>query len=583
MPPPTPVPSVSTTRSVTPRPAPRRHSASAIALPSFSSPTGMPKRSRSRRARSSDSSGRLIARCAIPVFRSMFIGTPTPIAPAPSASSSSSSASSSTRSASWLDVGVWTSIVRPTVPSRASVPARIFVPPTSTPMTRSAATARLPYPASCPLRRSRTGSTGAAGPRGGCHSLATTSPSRTRPAGRRHACRARHDAAASAAEEALDRPRPRAPARARGRLGASRATSRSRTGVSQANERVPTGVRRQLTASDGLLVSNPTTILVLGTDGGSTSGREGANRSDSIMLIRTDPGKRRLAFLSIPRDLQVEIPEVGVAKINAANQIGGPALALRTVERLTGIDVNHVAFVDFDRFRELIDAVGGIDVVVARPIRSNRFDCPYATAQRCAQWHGWRFERGNAAHGRATSARLLAHPTEPARPVRDRLRAGTTAAAGRSGDPRQGHERRHRAPPAVRRRGPRRAARDRPQRLAADAARLGLLPRRHAAMRSTAGSAATRPRSAANPSSSGPRTMSPRSPCSRGARPRCPRRAACRTRRDASSASGRRELRLRRLGLRVGLRRGRLGLAAAPSDDDAPVSLSFAPLREPRP
>jgi LCP family protein required for cell wall assembly len=165
-------------------------------------------------------------------------------------------------------------------------------------------------------------------------------------------------------------------------------------GVSQANDRVPTGVRRQLTAADGLLVSNPSTILVLGTDGSSTSGREGANRSDSIMLIRTDPGKRRLAFLSIPRDLQVEIPEVGVAKINAANQIGGPALALRTVERLTGLDVNHVAFVDFDRFRELIDAVGGIDVVVPRPIRSNRFDCPYRTAKRCAQWPGWRFERG---------------------------------------------------------------------------------------------------------------------------------------------------------------------------------------------
>ena len=166
------------------------------------------------------------------------------------------------------------------------------------------------------------------------------------------------------------------------------------SGVSEAGERVPTGVRRQLTAADGLLVSTPTTILVLGTDGGSTPGREGANRSDSIMLIRTDPGKRRLAFLSIPRDLQVEIPEVGVAKINSANQIGGPALSLRTVERLTGLDVNHVAFVDFDRFEELIDAVGGIDVVVPRPIRSNRFDCPYATAARCAEWPGWRFERG---------------------------------------------------------------------------------------------------------------------------------------------------------------------------------------------
>ncbi len=165
-------------------------------------------------------------------------------------------------------------------------------------------------------------------------------------------------------------------------------------GVSEAGDRVPPGVRRQLAGADGLLVSKPTTILVLGTDGGVRPGREGANRSDSIMLIRTDPGKRRLAFLSIPRDLQVEVPEVGVAKINAANQIGGPALALRTVRDLTGLDVNHVAFVDFDRFEELIDAVGGIDVDVARPIRSNRFDCPYATAQRCAQWPGWRFERG---------------------------------------------------------------------------------------------------------------------------------------------------------------------------------------------
>ena len=158
---------------------------------------------------------------------------------------------------------------------------------------------------------------------------------------------------------------------------------------------MPAGVRRQLTKTDGLLVSKPTTILVLGSDGGNRPGREDANRSDSIMLLRTDPGKRRLAYLSIPRDLQVEIPDVGFSKINAANQIGGPALALRTVEGLTGLDVNHVAFVDFDRFEELIDAVGGIEVNVPRRIRSNKFDCPYKTAARCRAWTGWRFERGN--------------------------------------------------------------------------------------------------------------------------------------------------------------------------------------------
>jgi len=165
-------------------------------------------------------------------------------------------------------------------------------------------------------------------------------------------------------------------------------------GVTEANDRIPAGVRRQLSKSDGLLVSAPTTILVLGTDGGNRGGREAANRSDSIMLLRTDPGKRRLAYLSIPRDLQVEIPEVGIAKINAANQIGGPALALRTVEDLTGIDVHHVAFVDFDRFEELIDAVGGIDLNVPRRIRSNKFDCPYKTQPRCNAWPGWRFAKG---------------------------------------------------------------------------------------------------------------------------------------------------------------------------------------------
>ena len=143
-----------------------------------------------------------------------------------------------------------------------------------------------------------------------------------------------------------------------------------------------------------MLTSTPTTILVLGTDGGTQSGRAGARRSDSIMLIRTDPGKHRLAFLSIPRDLRVEIPGNGTNKINAAFQLGGPTLALQTVKSLTGLDINHVAFVDFDRFRELIDSVGGIDVNVPRPILSNRFDCPYKTSARCQAWDGWRFEKG---------------------------------------------------------------------------------------------------------------------------------------------------------------------------------------------
>ncbi len=165
-------------------------------------------------------------------------------------------------------------------------------------------------------------------------------------------------------------------------------------GITDANSRVPKPVLAELTAQKGMLSSTPTTILVLGTDGGTEPGRSDAHRSDSIMLIRTDPGKHRLAFLSIPRDLRVDIPGYGPAKINAANQLGGPVLALKTVENLTGLHVNHVAFVDFDRFKELIDAVGGITVDVAKPILANKFDCPYASDARCAKWPGWRFAKG---------------------------------------------------------------------------------------------------------------------------------------------------------------------------------------------
>ena len=74
-------------------------------------------------------------------------------------------------------------------------------------------------------------------------------------------------------------------------------------GIKDANERVPAAAAAELKSQDGLLSSNPTTILVLGTDGGSQPGRSDAHRSDSVMLIRTDPSKHRLAFLSIPRDL----------------------------------------------------------------------------------------------------------------------------------------------------------------------------------------------------------------------------------------------------------------------------------------
>lgn len=164
-------------------------------------------------------------------------------------------------------------------------------------------------------------------------------------------------------------------------------------GVSDANARVGRDVKAQLAKGAGSILSSPTTTLVIGTDGGKEPGRVGSRRSDSMMLVRTDPSTHRVTYLSIPRDLRVEIPGYGASKINAANQIGGPALTLATVRALTGLPIDHVVVVDFQGFRKLIDAIGGIEITVPKPILSNPFDCPH-TPERCKTWKGWRFGKG---------------------------------------------------------------------------------------------------------------------------------------------------------------------------------------------
>ena len=166
------------------------------------------------------------------------------------------------------------------------------------------------------------------------------------------------------------------------------------SGVADANKRLDQNATLALASQGGLLISHSTTILLLGTDNSQIGGRSGDRHSDSILLLRTDPSHHRLYYLSLPRDLEVPIPGYGTQKINAAFQIGGPALAIKTIRSFTGIDVNHVVVVNFADFKGLIDALGGIDINVPKPIRSNRFDCPFPTQARCASWQGWRFHKG---------------------------------------------------------------------------------------------------------------------------------------------------------------------------------------------
>ncbi len=104
----------------------------------------------------------------------------------------------------------------------------------------------------------------------------------------------------------------------------------------------------------------PQTIMVIGSDERPKNdvNYEGKSRSDTIILVRLDPGRGATAILSLPRDLKVTVPGYGERKLNAAYEQGGPRLALETVKRLTGLRINHVVNVDFKGFQRAVNAIG---------------------------------------------------------------------------------------------------------------------------------------------------------------------------------------------------------------------------------
>ncbi|MFN8216421.1 MAG: LCP family protein [Solirubrobacterales bacterium] len=111
----------------------------------------------------------------------------------------------------------------------------------------------------------------------------------------------------------------------------------------------------------------PENILILGSD--KRAGAEFAEdpgRSDTTILLRLDPEKQAIAVMSIPRDLKVDIPEVGTTKFNAAYTYGGPKLTLRVVKELTGLKINHVVNVDFLGFVQAVYAIGCVFTDVDR-------------------------------------------------------------------------------------------------------------------------------------------------------------------------------------------------------------------------
>ncbi|MEU1669575.1 LCP family protein [Streptomyces sparsogenes] len=132
------------------------------------------------------------------------------------------------------------------------------------------------------------------------------------------------------------------------------------------------------------VVRDAQNILLIGSDnrGGKGNGKygrdTGTQRSDTTILLHLQAGGKSATAVSIPRDLMVDIPActgadgkrgtARFAQFNWAFEFGGPACTIRTVEKLTGIRVDHHMIVDFSGFKKMVNAVGGVEVCLKEPV-----------------------------------------------------------------------------------------------------------------------------------------------------------------------------------------------------------------------
>lgn len=132
------------------------------------------------------------------------------------------------------------------------------------------------------------------------------------------------------------------------------------------------------------LVRGAQNILLIGSDtragdGNGAYGRDvGSERSDTTILLHLAADRRSATAVSLPRDLMVDVPgcrqqdgsrsEPVFAMFNHAFELGGSACTIRTVEKLTDIRIDHHVVVDFSGFKDMVDAVDGVQVCLREPI-----------------------------------------------------------------------------------------------------------------------------------------------------------------------------------------------------------------------
>ena len=115
--------------------------------------------------------------------------------------------------------------------------------------------------------------------------------------------------------------------------------------------------------------------MLLGSDS-RDPGNEGNGRSDTILVVHLNAKRDKAYIISFPRDMYVNVPGYGKNKINAAFAFGGAPLAVRTLEDLTGVRMDHVVLIDFEGFIRLTEDLRGVTVTNKSAFSSHGFDYP---------------------------------------------------------------------------------------------------------------------------------------------------------------------------------------------------------------
>ncbi|MFE7337519.1 LCP family protein [Streptomyces griseus] len=132
------------------------------------------------------------------------------------------------------------------------------------------------------------------------------------------------------------------------------------------------------------VVMDAQNILLIGSDSRAGDNREygrddgGSQRSDTTILLHLAADRKSATAVSLPRDLMAEIPSCRTAddketreqfaQFNSAFELGGTACTIRTVEKMTGIRIDHHMVVDFNGFKDMVDAVDGVEICLKEPI-----------------------------------------------------------------------------------------------------------------------------------------------------------------------------------------------------------------------